>query len=508
MIVLLPVLIPLAGGLVAAYAAKTGGNSPRWISLFSMAGVQAVTFLFWLSGPPPGQVWYGEVNAGWIGDLGIRFHLAMDGISLLLVALTAFLGMAAVLASWSEVTERTGFFHFNLLWCLGGIAGVFLSRDLFLFYVFWEIMLIPMYFLISIWGHEDRMRAAVKFFIFTQLSGLLMLASILGLYFLHENSAGFFSFDLADLMGLSLSPGAAAWLMTGFLAAFLVKLPAIGLHTWLPDAHTQAPTAGSVILAGLLLKTGAYGLLRFAVPLFPEALPTVAPVMTVLGAAGILYGAVLAFAQTDIKRLVAYTSISHMGFVLLGIFVNNELALTGALIQIICHALSTGALFMLAGALAERLNTRQVDRMGGFWRPAPRMGTVMMIFTLASLGLPGLGNFVGEFLVLLGTYRVSPVLASAAALGFVVSAVYALMLMQRVFFGRLPGIPAIPDLTPRETLATAAMAAVLLVIGLYPRPVLDTAKPAVSALLASSQTGDTGTITAGVPGSGDEHAGR
>jgi len=270
MMILFLVLIPLAGGLLSAYAGKAGRHAPRWVALASMGCVLLLTVALWLKGPRDGNLWYADVNAGWIGDLGVRFHLAMDGVSLLLVALTAFLGMAAVLASWSEITERTGFFHFNLLWCLGGITGVFLSVDLFLFYVFWELMLIPMYFLISVWGHEDRMHAAVKFFIFTQLSGLLMLASILALYFLHESRAGFYSFDYGDLLGLSLGPGTAAWLMAGFLAAFLVKLPVIGLHTWLPDAHTQAPTAGSVILAGLLLKTGAYGLLRFAVPLFPE----------------------------------------------------------------------------------------------------------------------------------------------------------------------------------------------------------------------------------------------
>jgi NADH-quinone oxidoreductase subunit M len=296
--------------------------------------------------------------------------------------------------------------------------------------------------------------------------------------------------------------------MAGFLAAFLVKLPVIGLHTWLPDAHTQAPTAGSVILAGLLLKTGAYGLLRFAVPLFPEAFPAMAPVMMVLATAGILYGAVLAFAQADIKRLVAYTSVSHMGFVLLGVFTYNEIALTGAMIQITCHALSTGALFMLAGGLAGRLNTRQMDQMGGFWRGAPRMGGMMMVFALASLGLPGLGNFAGELLVLLGAYRANPVLASVAALGFVVSAIYALWMMQRVFFGRAAGTAAVSDLSVRETATAAAMAAALLVIGLYPQPIIDTTRPAISALKASSMVVNPDPIPNDVPESGDRHARR
>jgi len=479
---LLVVCIPLIGGLLGAYAARAGRNAPRWIALASLGSVQALTAAYWVRGPLPGHLRYAEVSAEWIGDLGVRFHLVLDGVSLLLVALTAFLGIVAVLASWSEITERPGFFHFNLLWCLSGITGVFLSRDLFLFYVFWELMLIPMYFLIAIWGHEDRMRAAVKFFIFTQLSGLLMLASILGLYFLHAGRAGFYSFDYADLLGLSLGPRASVWLMAGFLAAFLVKLPVIGLHTWLPDAHTQAPTAGSVILAGLLLKTGAYGLVRFAVPLFPEAVPSVAPLMMTLAVAGILYGAVLAFAQTDIKRLVAYTSVSHMGFVLLGVFAQSPLALAGVMVQIVCHGLSTGALFMLSGALGERLHTRQMDQMGGFWRGAPLMGGAMMVFALASLGLPGMGNFVGEFLVLLGAYRANPIMASTAALGFVLSAVYALWLIQRVFFGRGAQKSTIPDLTPRETLAAGALAAALIAIGFYPQPVLDVTRPALTAL--------------------------
>jgi NADH-quinone oxidoreductase subunit M len=484
MMLILLVVIPLVGGLVAAYAGKTGRDAPRWIALLAMASVLAIASAIWLKGPqvPPG--WYAEVRADWIPELGISFHLAIDGISLLLVALTALLGIMATLSSWNEIRERTGFFHFNMLWCLAGIIGVFVSLDLFVFYFFWELMLVPMYFLIALWGHERRMYAAVKFFIFTQLSGLLMLVSIIGLYFIHESRAGFYSFDYGDLLGLALGARTAAWLMAGFLLAFLVKLPAVFLHTWLPDAHTEAPTAGSVILAGLLLKTGAYGLLRFAVPLFPEAVHLLAPAMMVLAVAGILYGAVLAFAQRDLKRLVAYTSVSHMGFVLLGVFAWNEIALQGVMLQIICHGLSTGALFILVGALQERLKTRDMNSMGGFWRKAPRMGGLMMVFALASLGLPGLGNFVGEFLVLLGTYRVSPVLASVAAVGFVASAVYSLWMMQRVFFGPAEQAPGVADLSARETLIAVVMAAALFVIGFYPQPILDAAKPALDALRA------------------------
>jgi NADH-quinone oxidoreductase subunit M len=483
MLVLL-IVIPLVGGMVAAYAGKSGRDAPRWIALVAMSSVLVTTIAIWLKGPQVSPAWYAEVRADWIPELGISLHLAIDGVSLLLVALTAFLGVMATLSSWNEIRERTGFFHFNMLWCLSGIIGVFVSLDLFVFYFFWELMLVPMYFLIALWGHERRIYAATKFFIFTQLSGLLMLVAILGLYFIHHSRAGFYSFDYGDLLGLALEPRTAAWLMAGFLVAFLVKLPAVFLHTWLPDAHTEAPTAGSVILAGLLLKTGAYGLLRFAVPLFPEAVSLLAPVMMTLAVAGILYGAALAFAQRDLKRLVAYTSVSHMGFVLLGVFAWNEIALQGVMVQIICHGLSTGALFILVGALQERLKTRDIDRMGGFWRNAPRMGGLMMVFALASLGLPGLGNFVGEFLVLLGTYRVSPVLASVATAGFVASAVYSLWLMQRVFFGPAGQAPGMADLSARETLVAVVMAAALFVIGFYPQPILDAAKPGLDLLRA------------------------
>ena len=283
------------------------------------------TSIFFSSKPGCGN-WTGTGSL----TFGIHFHLALDGLSLLLLMLTFLLGIMSVLASWTEIQEAVGFFHLNLLWVLAGIAGVFLAMDLFLFYFAWELMLVPMYFLIAIWGHERRVYAAAKFFLFTQLSGLLMLIAILALYFAHHTATGIFTFEYADLLGTPLSSHAALWIMLGFFVAFAVKLPMFPLHTWLPDAHTEAPTAGSVVLAGLLLKTGAYGMLRFVMPLFPAAAHAFAPVAMVLAVIGILYGAILAFAQTDLKRLVAYTSVSHLGFVLLGIFAWNKLALQGA----------------------------------------------------------------------------------------------------------------------------------------------------------------------------------
>lgn len=492
MILIWFILIPLMGGLLAWLFGRGNDRSARWISLIALV----IDFILVLSllvkypdrtglinGP-----WLAEVNLEWIPRLGIGFHLAMDGLSLLLVMLTAFLGIMSVAASWTEIKERVGFFHFNLMWTLAGITGVFLSLDLFLFYFFWELMLVPMYFLIALWGHENRIYAAVKFFIFTQLSGLFMLAAILGLYFIHAQGTGVYTFDYPQLLGTTMDPTRGMLLMLGFLIAFAVKLPAVPFHTWLPDAHTEAPTAGSVILAGLLLKTGAYGLIRFAVPLFPRAALDLTPVAMALGVIGILYGAVLAFAQTDLKRLVAYTSVSHMGFVLLGVFAWNELALQGAVIQIICHGISTGALFIIVGALQERIHTRDMERMGGLWTVAPRMGGVGLFFGLASLGLPGLGNFVGEFLVLIGTYTVSIPMTVIAATGLVFATVYSLWMIQKTFFGPAKGDLKVPDLKMREMIVMALMTTAIVWIGLYPQPIIDTAKGSLNMLLQRVDT--------------------
>jgi NADH-quinone oxidoreductase subunit M len=477
------ILIPLIAGLLAWAATRWNASAGRWIALLAMLADFALALSLWISSYHAGFVtWFAQVDWAWIPQFGIRFHLAVDGLSLLLLMLTFFLGALSVLVSWSEITEAVGFFHLNLLWILAGIAGVFLAVNLFLFYFAWELMLVPMYFLIAIWGHENRVYAAVKFFIFTQLSGLLMLIAILALFFLHHNATGVYSFEYQDLLGTAMSPSTEMWIMLGFFVAFAVKLPVVGLHTWLPDAHTEAPTAGSVILAGLLLKTGAYGMLRFVLPLFPHAARAFAPIGMALGVAGILYGALLAFGQTDLKRLVAYTSVSHLGFVLLGIFVWNSLALQGALTTMICHGISTGALFILIGALQERIHTREMDRMGGIWSTAPRLSGAALFFALASLGLPGLGDFVGEFLVLLGAYRQSIALAALAAIGVLFATFYALRLVQHAFQGPNTHDWRIRDLVPREGLVIGLMIAALLWLGLYPRPVLDTFSPTMARL--------------------------
>ncbi|MDF9391748.1 MULTISPECIES: NADH-quinone oxidoreductase subunit M [Methylococcus] len=434
MILLWLILIPLIGGLLALPAGRWRDHAPRWLALAALTSDTALLLALFAQ-PVPDSTWLVQTDWAWIPRFGIRFHLALDGLSLLLTTLTVFLGFAAVLCSWTEIRERQGFFHFNLLWTLAGVIGVFLALDLFLFFFFWEVMLIPMYLLIAIWGHENRVYAAMKFFIFTQVSGLLMLIAILALVFLHYQTTRTLSFDYFELLEADLYPGAARWIMLGFFIAFTVKLPAVPFHTWLPDAHTQAPTGGSVILAGVLLKTGAYGLLRFVVPLFPGAAQDFAPIAMALGAVSILYAAKLAFAQTDLKRLIAYTSVSHMGFVLLGTFAGNQAALQGAVMTMLAHGVSAAALFMVAGALQERLHTRDMGRMGGLWARAPRLGAITLFFSVAALGMPGLGNFVGEFLVLLGSFRVDAAITAFAALGLILAPVYALYVMQRAFHG-------------------------------------------------------------------------
>ncbi len=478
------IIIPLLGGLAGWIAGRTSGKAPRVLVLASLV-VDALLLIWALaaSWPSPGSgAWLAELRILWIPQLGIGIHLALDGLSLVLIALTLFLGILSVLCSWNEIGERVGFFHMNIASILAGVIGVFLSLDLFLFYFFWELMLVPMYFLISIWGHENRGYASLKFFIFTQAGGLFMLLSILGLYFMHGSRSGTYTFDYSELLGTALSPVASFWLMLGFLASFLVKLPAFPFHPWLPDAHTEAPTAGSVILAGLLLKTGAYGMIRFALPLFPLAAAAVAPLMRGLAAAGIVYGALLAFGQRDLKRLVAYTSVSHMGFVLLGIFAFNAPALQGAVMQMLAHGVSSGALFILAGLLQERTHTRNMERMGGLWTTVPRLSGMALVFALASLGLPGFGNFVAEFMVLAGTFRASAPAAVCAAAGLVFSAIYALWMVQRAFQGEQRGAWSIPDLSIRETGILAALVIVIFWLGLYPRPVFHTIDPLVKRM--------------------------
>jgi NADH-quinone oxidoreductase subunit M len=488
MVLLWLVLIPLIGGILSLMAARASARASRWIGIAAISLDLILTATLWTG--TPGSRWWYEFDRSWIPEFGIRFHLALDGLGLSLLLLTLFLGLMSVLASWTEINERVGFFHFNLLWALAGITGVFLAVDLFLFYLFWELMLVPMYFLIGIWGHGRKVYAAIKFFLFTQISGLLMLAAIVTMAILYQQKSGSYSFDFESLRSLSLSPGMGRILMLGFFAAFAVKLPAVPLHTWLPDAHTEAPTAGSVVLAGLLLKTGAYGLIRFVLPLFPDTVREFSPAMLALGVVGVLYGAFMAVTQSDLKRLVAYTSVSHMGFVLMGIFAGNATALTGAFIQIISHGISTGALFIIAGALQHRMHTREIARMGGLWQTVPALSGAAFFFIMASVGLPGLGDFVGEFLVLLGAFQSNIVLTILATLGIIVATLYGLRMTARVFQGSNSHDWELPDLFPREWLVAVSMMAGLLWLGLYPQSFIDIFKTAVEKPVQTASFSD------------------
>ncbi|MGN7723384.1 NADH-quinone oxidoreductase subunit M [Chitinophaga sp. 22620] len=490
MILLAFILLPILGAFVAWLSAAVNRSLPRWVALLVMlAGLVLSAGLWWQVQDDVyfiGDRWLETCELPWMPRFGISFSLALDGLSLLMLVLTFFLGALSVMVSWNEIKERVGFFHFNLLFVLGGIAGVFLTMDLFLFYFFWEVMLIPMYFLIGIWGHGNRVYAAFKFFLFTQAGGLLMLLAILGLYFIHASATGTFTFSYFTLLNTPMAVETGRWLMLGFLVAFLVKLPAFPFHTWLPDAHTEAPTAGSVILAGLLLKTGAYGILRFVIPLFPEASQFFAPWIMLLGAIGILYGGKLAYAQTDFKRLVAYTSVSHMGFVLVGAFAFNALAYQGVVMQMITHGISTGALFMIAGSLYERLHTRELEQMGGLWPALPKMGVVTMVFVMASLGLPGLGNFIAEFLILAGSWQAAPWITIAATIGLVVATVYSLRIMQKVFFGASQREYKLPDLSLREMLMMVPLIIAIIWLGVYPQPVINVAGRAMPSVAIQS----------------------
>jgi NADH-quinone oxidoreductase subunit M len=487
MILVYLIAVLITGAVISLITGKLNPLWPRIISLVALC-IDLILILANVSTQVSSDnKWLIDFKIDWISEFGISLHLALDGLSLVMLLLTFFLGIISIIISWKEINSKVGFFHFNLLLILAGIVGVFLSLDLFLFYFFWELMLVPMYFLIGIWGHEKRTAASNKFFLYTQASGLLMFISILALYFVHGHSTGTYTFDYMQLLGTEMSASTGLLIMSGFLAAFLVKLPVVPLHNWLPDAHTEAPTAGSLILAALLLKTGAYGLLRFIVPLFPSASITFAPVGMLLGVIGVLYGAKLAFAQTDLKRLVAYTSVSHMGFVILGVFSFNELAYQGVVMQMIAHGISTGALFILVGQLYERIHTRDLNNMGGLWEKVPVLGAIGLIFSMASLGLPGLGNFIAELLILIGVFKTSILMSCLASAGLIAATIYSLRIVHRVFLGNKNKEWEINDLNVREKLVSAAMVIVIVGLGLFPQPVFNTTKPALLKTLDAQQ---------------------
>jgi len=466
MIISLLIFALILSGALSWLAESRKAGSAKMVALLATVFLAIMFIAYLLSTDQDFSQLVMLADVSWIETFNIRYSIALDYLSIMLLLLTFLLLLVAVLISWREITHRVGFYYFNLMLTIAGIIGVFTAVDLFLFFFFWEVMLLPMTALIAIWGHENRHFAAIKFFIFTQVSSLLMLVAIIVMAYLHQQQVGQLSFAYQDWLTLKLPNELAYYMMLGFFIAFAVKLPSFPVHSWLPDAHTQAPTAGSVLLAGILLKTGAYGLIRFVIVLFPQASAEFAPIAAILALASILYGAKMAFAQTDFKRLVAYSSISHMGFVMLALFSFNANAFQGAIITLVAHGLSSAALFAFAGMIYARIHSRDLAMMGGFWKSAPLMGGFALAFAASAFGLPGLANFVGEFFSLIGSYQRFPVITIFAALGIIGSAIYGMLLFQSSFQG--PAKHAFIDLTIRESFIAISLFSALLVLGLFP----------------------------------------
>ena len=411
----------------------------------------------------------------WLPQYGVSYNVGADGFSLLLILLTTFITPICVLATWNDVQFRVKEFMICILFMMSGMLGVFVSLDMFLFYVFWEVQLIPMYLLIGIWGNPARrVYAAIKFFLFTMFGSLLMLVAILVLYFYHGKTTGTYTFDLLKMYGLSVPFGMQFWMFLAFALAFAIKVPMFPFHTWLPDAHTEAPTVGSVILAAVLLKMGTYGFLRFNMPLFPQAAYYFVPLFSILAIIGVIYGALVSMVQKDVKRLIAFSSVSHLGFVMLGLFSYTMQGVQGGIIQMINHGLSTGALFLIVGIIYERRHTRMIADFGGLSTPMPIYAAIFMVVTLSSIGLPGLNGFVGEFLILLGTFKVNKLYAALAATGVIFAACYMLWMFQRVMFGEVTNEKNrhLPDLSWREIAIFAPILLLIVWIGVYPNTFL------------------------------------
>ncbi|MBI4577694.1 MAG: NADH-quinone oxidoreductase subunit M [Planctomycetes bacterium] len=473
--------LPLAAALGVALVERRAEGAIRGLSLLASVATFVLSLGLWAGFDPAAGFQFLE-DAEWIAPLGARYHVGVDGLSLVLVLLTTLLSPLALAASWRSVGRAVKEFHVALLVLETAMLGVFVARDLLLFYVFWEAMLIPMYLLIGVWGGPGRFYAALKFFVYTLAGSVCMLVGIVYLY-VAKGSVGF---DLGQLAsGAALGPSEERWLYWAFALAFMVKVPLFPFHTWLPDAHVEAPTAGSVLLAGVLLKMGAYGFLRLALPLFPTAFWCFAPLVAALAIVGVIYGALMALAQEDLKRLIAYSSVSHLGFVMLGIASGDPLAASGGVYQMLNHGVSTGALFLLVGVLYERRHTRLLGDFGGLAAGMPRLATAFLLIALSSIGLPGLNGFAGEFLVLLGTFQVRPLWAATAGLGVVLGAVYMLRCYQRVFHGEVVHEEnrGLADLDARELACLAPLGLLTVVMGLFPGRFLAVLDPTVRALV-------------------------
>ena len=487
------VALPIAGAflLLLVRDDEEHERAIRLIALVVSVLVFAETLLLWSRFNPASADFQFVERHAWIPAFGISYSVGVDGISLFLLVLTGFLTPLALLSSWEAVHKRTRAFCMCILLLESTMIGVFVSVDLFLFYVFWDAMLIPMYLLIGIWGYDRRVYAAVKFMLYTMTGSVLMLLAILGLAALNYSTTGQYSFDLVTLYALQVPPSLQFWFFLAFALAFAIKVPLFPFHTWLPDAHVEAPTAGSVILAGVLLKMGTYGLLRFAFPLFPLAATFFAPYLATLAVIGIIYGALVAMVQPDLKKLVAYSSVSHLGFVVLGIAAMNTQGVQGAVYQMMSHGVSTGGLFLIVGMLSDRRHTRLISEFGGLKNVMPRLVAVFLIITLSSIGLPGLNGFVGEFLILLGAFTWDPRFAAFAATGMILSAVYMLWMFQRVNYGPVTNEKnsTLKDLSPREWAAILPIVALALLMGILPNLFLRPMGPSVERLLNQVRQG-------------------
>jgi len=477
---------PLVGALLILLVNKRSENTIRWIAnIFAFAGfLVSVPLWFWFQ--PQGPQYQFMERAPWIPSIGAEYFLGIDGLSTLLILLTTMMGAIAVLSSWEAITERVKEYYLFLLVLQTGMLGAFMSLDFLLFFLFWEVMLVPMYFLIGIWGSANRLYSAIKFFLYTLVGSVIMLLGILALYFYAHSVTGVYSFDVTAFQKLNNVPtGLQWWIFLAFFLGFAVKVPMFPFHTWLPDAHTDAPTAGSVILAAVMLKMGTYGFLRFSLPILPQASRTFVPMIVVLSIIGIVYGALVALAQKDWKRLVAYSSVSHMAMVMLGMFALNPVGITGSIVQQLNHGISTGALFLLVGVVYERRHTREISEYGGLSKVMPVYAAVFLVMTMSSIGLPTLNGFIGELLILQGVFVASKTWAFFAASGVVLGAAYMLYLYQRTMFGKVenPKNERLLDLSQREFATFAPLLVLAVWMGIYPAPFLRRLESSVQQII-------------------------
>ncbi len=476
---------PLVGALVLLFVPKRQEDAIRWIANITVAVGFLVSLPLWFRYDSANPDFQFVERLPWIPSIGAEYFLGVDGFSVLLILLTTLMGVIAVLSSWTAIQMRVKEYYIFLLMLQTGMIGAFVSLDFLLFFLFWEVMLVPMYFLIGIWGSDNRLYSAIKFFLFTLVGSVVMLLGILAVYFYNHSVTGVYTFDVTQFHQLSIPADMQWWIFLAFFLGFAVKVPMFPFHTWLPDAHTDAPTAGSVILAAVLLKMGTYGFIRFSLPILPEGTAAFVPLVAALSIIGIVYGALVAMAQRDWKRLVAYSSVSHMGMVMLGMFALTPVGITGSIVQQLNHGISTGALFLIVGIVYERRHTRLISEYGGLSKIMPVYAAVFLVMTMSSIGLPTLNGFIGEILILQGVFVVQKTWAFFAASGIVLGAAYMLWLYQRTMFGTVdnPKNENLPDLTMREFVTFVPLLVLAVWIGLYPKPFLDRLETSVDKVM-------------------------